>query len=338
MDRVSTEGLRPAGKAQAWSELYSGVLAAADFIPFDDDFSAGLAISHVGPLGLARLATGRCAINRTAAHIDRSMPRLYSIILQARGRGLFSQEGNRVVLGPGDLALCDHTLPHSRVLERDAETLLIRVPAEMIGEYLPAPQQLCGRRLPAGAGLAPSAAIMARGLWQRLEHGFAPQYEDCFAHHLLELIGTSYAMAFGADADSLLLLRSHIDDRLYDPDFKAGTIGTELGFEPREVRRLFAASDEGPREYLLRRRLQEAARRLRDPCWRGHTIAEIAHCCGFASNAVFTRSFRAHFDLSPTEYRARTLAADGSTRRPVAISFDRAGARATQGGGSARTA
>jgi AraC-like DNA-binding protein len=338
MDRVSTEGLRPARKAQAWSELYSGVLAAADFIPFDDDFSAGLAISHVGPLGLARLATGRCAINRTAAHIDRSSPRLYSIILQARGRGLFSQEGNRVVLGPGDLALCDHTLPHSRVLERDAETLLIRVPAEMIGEYLPAPQQLCGRRLPAGAGLAPSAAIMARGLWQRLEHGFAPQYEDCFAHHLLELIGTSYAMAFGADADSLLLLRSHIDDRLYDPGFKTGAIGAELGFEPREVRRLFAASDESPREYLLRRRLQEAARRLRDPCWRGHTIAEIAHCCGFASNAVFTRSFRAHFDASPTEYRARTPATDGKTRRPVAISFDRAGARATLDGGSAGTA
>ena len=72
MERVSTNGLRPAGKAQAWSELYSGVLAAADFIPFDDDFSAGLAMSHVGPLGLARLAAGRCAINRTAAHIDLS--------------------------------------------------------------------------------------------------------------------------------------------------------------------------------------------------------------------------------------------------------------------------
>jgi hypothetical protein len=42
MDRVSTDGLAPsAGKAQAWSEIYSGVLAAADFIPFDDDFSAG---------------------------------------------------------------------------------------------------------------------------------------------------------------------------------------------------------------------------------------------------------------------------------------------------------
>src|SRR6186713_2141225 len=126
MERVSTNGLRPAGKAQAWSELYSGVLAAADFIPFDDDFSAGLAMSHVGPLGFARLATGRCAINRTAAHIDRSSPRLYSVIIQASGRGVFAQVGKRVVLEPGDLALCDHALPHSRVLERGAEMLLVR--------------------------------------------------------------------------------------------------------------------------------------------------------------------------------------------------------------------
>ncbi len=338
MQRVSTEGCDAGGTAQAWSALYSGVLAAADFIPFDDDFSAGLAMSHLGPLGLARLATGRCAINRTAAHIDRTSPRLYSIIIQARGRGLFSQEGNRVVLGPGDFALCDHALPHSRVLERDAETLLIRVPADMIGEYLPTPQHLCGRRLPAGTGLAPSAAVMARGLWQRLEHGLSPQYEECFAHHLLELIGTSYAMAFGADADSLLLIRTHIDDRLYDPGFKAGTIGAELGFETREVRRLFAASGETPRDYLLRRRLHEAARRLRDPRWRGHTIAEIAHCCGFASNAVFTRAFREHHDLSPTEYRARVPVPDRAKRRPVAIAFDRTGAHAAPGFGSAGTA
>jgi AraC-like DNA-binding protein len=336
MEKVSTEGCGPASKAQAWSALYSGMLAAADFVPLDDDFSAGLAVSQVGPLGFARLATGRCAINRTAAHIDRSLPRLYSIIIQARGRGLFSQKGNRVVLGPGDLALCDHALPHSRVLERDAEMLLIRVPAEMIPEYLPQPQPLCGRRLPAGAGLAPSAAVMARGLWQRLEHGLAPQYEDCFAHHLLELIGTSYAMAFGTpenlDADRLLLIRNHIDDRLYDSGFRAAAIGTELGFDPGEVRRLFAASDETPRDYLRHRRLHEAARRLRDPRWHGHRIAEVAHGCGFASNAVFTRAFRARYDLSPTEYRARAPACDGDARRPVAISFDRTGAHATPGG------
>jgi AraC-like DNA-binding protein len=324
MARVSTGGLRPAGKAQGWSEQYSRVLAAADFIPYEDNFSAGLMMSHVGPLEVARLATGRCAIRRTAAHIDGSSPKLYSILLQANGRGMLTQVGNRVVLSPGDLALCDHALPHSRVLEKGAEVLIIRVPAELIADYLPQPQHLCGRRLPGGTGLASSAANMTRELWRRLEEGFTSPYGDCLAHHLLELIATSYAMAFGdagADAETVLLVRNHIEDRLHDPEFRSGALASELGMSLREVRQVFAERDASPRQYLHRRRLEEAARRLRDPRWRGHTIAEIAHCCGFASNAMFARSFRERYDLSPTEYRAKRPPARTEPVRPSSISF-----------------
>src|SRR3569623_142283 len=114
MESFSTEALRSAGKAEAWNRIYSGQLAAADFIPSEKNFSAGLALSHVGQLGLARLATGRCTIRRTAAHIDRSLPQLYSIIVQARGRDIFTQGGNRVLLNSGDFALCAHAAPHSR--------------------------------------------------------------------------------------------------------------------------------------------------------------------------------------------------------------------------------
>lgn len=311
MERVSTEALRSLGKAQAWNEMYSGMLAAADFIPYGDNFTAGIEMSQVGRLGLARLNTGRCAIRRTAAHIDSSSPKLYSVIIQASGRGLFVQGGNRAVLNRGDFALCDHAMPHSRVLEEGAEMLLIRVPAEMMGDYLPRPEQLCGRKLPGSAGLTPSAEIWARSLWRRLEEGFSTDYEDCLAHHLLELIATSYAMVFGAgrggDAggNALLSLQNYIEDRLHDPDFKPGSIASGLSMESRNVRKLLGEANESARSYVLRRRLMEAARRLRDPRWHGHTIAEIAHCCGFTSNAMFSRAFRERYAISPTEYRDR---------------------------------
>jgi AraC-like DNA-binding protein len=322
MERVSTDGLRPAGKAQGWNELYSHVLAAVDFIPYEDNFSAGPMLSHVGPLEVARLATGRCAIRRTAAHIDGSSPKLYSILLQANGRGMLTQVGNRVVLDPGDLALCDHTPPHSRVLEKGAEVLIIRVPAELTANYLPQPQHLCGRRLAGGTGLALSAAIMARELWRRLEDGFDSSYGDCLAHHLLELIATCYAMAFAdAGAETVLMVHNHIEDRLHDPEFRSGALASELGMSLREARQVFAERDASPRQYLHRRRLEEAARRLRDPRWRGYTIAEIAHCCGFASNAKFARTFRERYDLSPTEYRAKGPSARTEPVRPSSLSF-----------------
>ena len=305
IERVSTDGLRLARRAQDWNEIYSGILAAADFIPYEENFSAGLMVSRVGPLSVARLATGRCAIRRTAAHIDRSSPKLYSIIVQANGSGSFAQFGNRAMLRPGDFALCDHSLPHLRLLERGADTLLIRVPAEVMGDYLPRPERLCGRRLPGSMGLVPAAALLARGLWANLEQGLPSKYEDCVAHHLLELIAISYATVFGSTEalDRCSKVRAYIDDRLHDPGFNLAMLAAEMALSPAEIHELFAEYGESLRSYLLRRRLDEATRRLRDERWRGHTIAEIAHCCGFTSNAMFARVFRKRYDVTPTEYR-----------------------------------
>jgi len=308
MERFSTEALRSVGRVQAWNEIYSDMLAAADFIPEAENFSAGLQMCQVGPVGLARLATGRCTIRRTAAHIDEATPRRYSFIIQASGRGLFVHGRSEVVLNRGDFALCDHAQPHSRILEDNAEMLLIRVPAEMIGEYLPDTEQLCGRRLPGSAGMASAAGIWARSLWHRLEGGLPNDYDTCLAHHLLDLIATSYSMAFGSaralcEESEFASIRNYIEQRLYDPDFKSGSIADAMRIEPEKVRRAFALSDESASSYLLRRRLSEAARRLRDPRWRGHTIAEIAYCCGFASNARFSRAFRDHYHQTPRDYR-----------------------------------
>lgn len=310
MQSVSTDTLRRGKEAAAWSEVYSSLLAAADIIPEDDDFSAGLSLGRLGQLGLARLSTGRCTIRRTAAHIDDASPRLYSFVVQARGRGSFTQGDAEVVLGPGDITLCDHAQPHSRSLDAGAEMLLVRVPAEIIADYLPHPELLCGRRLPAGEGLTPSAGVMVASLWRRLEEGLPAHYEDSIAHVLLEMIATAYSVAFGGVADGqssegarFATIQRYIEDHLRDRGLEPNAIAAAVGVKPQEVRRLFAVRGDSLRTYVLRRRLDEAARRLRDPRWRAHTIAEIAYGWGFNSAARFTHCFRDRFGVSPTEYR-----------------------------------
>jgi AraC-like DNA-binding protein len=227
------------------------------------------------------------------------------------------------------------------VLERDAEMLLIRVPADMIGEYLPRPAAAV-RPPPARGGRAGSVRgdHGARHCGTRSSTASSPEYEDCFAHHLLELIGTPMrwpspaATARRPIRRSLLLIRTHIDDRLYDP---ASSRRDRRGarFRRPRGRRLFAVGGETSRATTCcAAACRRAARRLRDPRWHGHTIAEIAHCCGFASNAVFTRAFRERHGQSPTEYRALAPARDRRLQRPVSISFDRTGASATLDSGS----
>jgi AraC-like DNA-binding protein len=59
-------------------------------------------------------------------------------------------------------------------------------------------------------------------------------------------------------------------------------------------------------KYIQRRRLEKCASQLSNPMWCGHTISEIAFSWGFNSSAHFTRAFRAHFGVTPREYRAQT--------------------------------
>ncbi|MEM8954627.1 MAG: AraC family transcriptional regulator [Verrucomicrobiota bacterium] len=66
----------------------------------------------------------------------------------------------------------------------------------------------------------------------------------------------------------------------------------------RRFRQAFGTS---PRQYLLRIRVEAAARKLAET---EQTVSEIALDCGFADHAHFSRSFRKIMQVTPTAYRA----------------------------------
>ena len=53
----------------------------------------------------------------------------------------------------------------------------------------------------------------------------------------------------------------------------------------------------------LRRRLEECARRLRDPADAARSVTEIAFDCGFTDASYFGRSFRQRYGQTPREFR-----------------------------------
>jgi AraC family transcriptional activator of tynA and feaB len=310
MESFTTETLLKGARAQAWNDIYSTRLSATEFIPQNVNFSAGLKVGGLGQIGLARLVTGPCTIRRTDGHISGETPRLYSFLIQLNGKGRFLQGDNEAVLKPGDFTMCDNAVPHFFALDDDAEMLLVRVPDEVINDYLPCPELLCGRRLPAAEGLTPTAGVMACSLWRELERGFASAHEDSVAHQLLDIISTSYSVVFGPEvngvfSDAVLHERaiSYIEDNLREVALDARRVAEALGILPNELLAMFSLRGESPRAYILRRRLEVAARQLRSPRWRGSTVAEIAYGLGFTSLPLFTRAYRRRFGTSPGDYR-----------------------------------
>jgi AraC-like DNA-binding protein len=108
-------------------------------------------------------------------------------------------------------------------------------------------------------------------------------------------------MVFLPSTRHLLRAKDLIDARYRDP-LDVATLAAAAHLSPahfsREFRRVFG---ETPHQYLLTRRLERAADRLRNT---DHSVADICFDVGLASVGSFTTSFRRAYGMTPTEYRA----------------------------------
>jgi AraC-like DNA-binding protein len=81
-------------------------------------------------------------------------------------------------------------------------------------------------------------------------------------------------------------------------DEMAAAAGLSRAHFSREFSRTFG---ESPKAYLMTRRLERAAALLRNT---DHSVSEICLDVGLVGLGSFTTSFKQHFAMTPTEYRA----------------------------------
>lgn len=93
-------------------------------------------------------------------------------------------------------------------------------------------------------------------------------------------------------------LHTHFADNLSSEQL-AEMAGLSVSHFERRFRHAFETS---PRQYLVRVRVEHAAKLLRET---DQSISEIAQACGFYDHAHLSRSFRKIMHLSPSKYRSR---------------------------------
>jgi len=315
VDVYSTAGVPSASRASYWNEIYSSRFAQVTFSPRDrEGFEAELKVDTVGALGIARIQSKPTDIERTRSHIDLSRPRLFSFVLQIKGRAVFTHYGHEAVLEEGDITLCDNAVPHRLRFEGPSEFIILRVGPETLRTYFPFPERACGLCLSARKGLAGTAAVMAQSVWDQVEHGLPAKFGTMVVRNLMDVMATSYAIAFDpwiSDSSAVSCRRTdakrYIDAHLKEPTLSPSGVAAALRVSPRYLRVLFSDDQETVSAYILRRRLEECARQISSTLWRGRTLTNIAFTFGFNSPAHFTRVFRSHFGMTPREYREAHL-------------------------------
>lgn len=319
MNVFNTNDLTGRAAPGGWAGLFASQIEAMEFKPARPDaFMAELAGSDLGPLHIARLTCGRTTVERGAAQIAHKGASTYLLMLQVRGEAEVSHYGNTTTLAEGDFVLCDSGAPLKIRFSGDVETLILKVAASTLRDYLPSPEGFCGRALRADEGLTAAAAAMALNLFGRLEAGLSLHYQDRVARQLLDIVATAYALAFDtSNARSSVVsgrcaaVKLYIEQHLRDPELTPCGVAAGTKLSTRYLRMIFASENETVSAYILRRRLEQCARQIADPAWRGHSMTEIAFGWGFNSAPHFTRTFRDRFGLPPREYRRLKLEEEG---------------------------
>jgi len=271
---------------------------------------ARLRAHELGAARLIFLRSGEARISRSPRDAAEARERAFTFLFLIAGRAELEHFGRRIALGEGDLTLCDNSVPYDLTFASRAEAILLRVPASMVKDVLPSPDCFCGHRLGAQDGLTSMASGMARDLVRRLDGALGQADRERAARYLLDVVASCYASALGHLVPSspvmtgrLWTVKLHVEQNLRDPRLSPSRVAERLKLSDRYLRIVFAASNESLSAYILRRRLEESARQLIEPRWRGHSITEIAFSWGFNSAPHFARRFRERFGMSPRDYR-----------------------------------
>lgn len=87
--------------------------------------------------------------------------------------------------------------------------------------------------------------------------------------------------------------------RLENPP-NVDSIAATLGLSPSTLLRRLREEETGYRELLMNRRMEVAARLLREA---NISISEISFAVGYSENASFSRAFKKHYHTTPAQYR-----------------------------------
>ena len=114
-------------------------------------------------------------------------------------------------------------------------------------------------------------------------------------------------VGFGGDLVSMI--QKYVDEHFSDSDFNLDRLGSELKYNKKYLSTVFKRHlGVGVVEYLHTVRIQQACTMLR----QGFTsISDVASRCGYPDAQYFSKVFKRHFSLPPSEYRKTAPSKNG---------------------------
>jgi AraC-like DNA-binding protein len=313
---VSTQGLSGRRKVEYWNDLAASTMAAMTADPTDVvTFCGRMRRMEVGEVRAVEVFSHGVRVERSPAQVARSAETAFLLELQLDGVSVTRQGGRQARLEPGDFTLLDCARPFEVRCAAPMKLLVLRVPRVLLGKYLGCPEAMAAIPMCAEGESNGLTSRFLRDLWSRSDAALESDRADHAARAALELVAYAYGGLPEARGGSVSPVSAHrirvldyVEAHLSDPSLNPAGIADALRMSRRYLHCVWKIQDgESLARYVLRRRLEECARSLRDPLHARRSITAIAFDWGFAGMPHFCSAFRERYAISPREYRASAV-------------------------------
>ncbi|PLC11595.1 hypothetical protein AUQ48_04225 [Kocuria flava] len=315
------------GRTAASPELVESIrdwsrLTSRSFVPLScttsaaRTFRAGLVGREAGNLHVSHLRFAPHAVERVPAGPADTGGGRFKVNLQLEGRCVVEQDGRRSVLTPGDLTLYDTSEPYRLEFPEESRLLVLMFDHHVLDLPPAAVAQLRACRLGPEGGVHDMVASFLASMADHMD-ALTGMNAQRLGNSALDLLTTS----FNLELDDQVAVSRHEKDRLRaavhdwveanlaSPDLGPATIARAHFVSVRRLHQLFRDEGTTVSAWIRTRRLERCRRVLEDPASAAVPVARVGARWGFPDGAHFSRVFKAAYGVSPSQARARALAA-----------------------------
>lgn len=306
---LTTDEVPAADRPALWRDWMSRLFFGLESDLYGDTrFDARVQTARAGDVVMTRLDAGRHRVMRRPRVARASDASYLKIVAPWQGSAGVEQDGRRAWARAGSWVIYDTTGSYAIDNPEHVEHLIVMLPKEQLTERGLRLDPLMGRHVGGSCGISRVALETMRSTFQEL-----PSMTDDTARSagsmILELVRLSLQELAGRESSATQLeafrdrVRAHIGQHLQDPHLSLDSIAQALNCSKRHLYNAFGDEDDTPAHYILRRRLQACMRDLRNPALATRSITDIAFAWGFNNGAHFSRVFREHAGLTPSDFR-----------------------------------
>jgi AraC-like DNA-binding protein len=284
LTRFRTHDLPGARRLTGWEEHNARALVGLQVTtdrPFD-----GTEVNLTLPrLQVARVSGSPHAVERDVRQIAEHPADGLVVYFLLAGESQFEHRGGRELLVPGQALVLDGDQPFRREFSNGLTELVLKAPRR--GPVRPQVFSFQDDAHARALVTALSGALRGPADWDGLEQTAT------------DLLGTLLGGTRTSQGD-LAAAHAFIAAHLHEQELCALRIAAAIGYSERHLSRLFAKSGQSVPQAILNARLDAARSVLAEPI----SLAEVAARHGFASQAHFSRTYRARFGVTPRQDRA----------------------------------